>query len=355
MMPKQSPISSRLRSWFSSRVPVDERTLVAIGSEPIPGHLNRWWWCLGGTPAYLFLVQIVSGVLLTFYYVPSPELAYESVEALGNQVRFGWYVRSIHLWSSHLMVAAILLHMMRVFFTGAYRPPREVNWMVGCCLLLLALGAGFTGYSLVWEQLSYWGATVAANLLGTVPFVGERLADFLRGGSGVGQSMLTRLFVLHVGAIPTLMIGCVVVHIYLVRAQGVTQLGETETEKKTFPFIPDHLLTELALALFLMFLLTCLALVFPAGLAEKANPLETPDHIKPEWYFFWAFRWLKLMPDQVAVVSQGVFLAAIVFWPLVDNWIRARNPRSEASMAVGAGAVALLLALTVWEALDSIP
>ena len=125
--------------WLQSRLPVDQEALRAIGSEPIPGHLRRWWWCIGGTPAYLFVVQIASGILLTFYYVPSPEFAYDSVAAISSEVRFGSYLRSIHKWSSHLMIIAMLLHMLRVFFTGAYRPPRELNWMVGCGLLLLTL------------------------------------------------------------------------------------------------------------------------------------------------------------------------------------------------------------------------
>ena len=338
--------------WFESRFPVNPGMLTAIGSEPIPGHLKRWWWCIGGTPAYLFLVQLVSGILLTFYYVPSPEFAYESVVAISAEVRFGGYLRSIHRWSSHLMIVTLLLHMMRVFFTGAYRPPRELNWMIGCCLLLLTLGAGFTGYSLVWEQLSFWGATVAANLLAAVPLIGDHLASFLRGGDAVGQSMLTRLFVLHIGAIPTLMLGCVAVHIYLVRTHGVSELGSPKSaDAEPFPFFPNHLLTEIALALSLMFLVTCLAIIFPAGVGEKADPLNTPEHIKPEWYFFWAFHWLKLMPDQVAVVTQGLFLAVIFFWPLLDTWIRKKRPGSEASIVFGAVAVIVLLLLTLMETL----
>lgn len=162
---------ARAAEWVRDRVPIDVEFLRAAGSEPIPGHLKRWWWCIGGTPAYLFIVQLVSGILLTFYYVPSPDDAYESVHAITNDLRFGWFIRSVHRWSSHLMIVAVLLHMMRVFFTGAYRKPREINWMVGCTLLLLTLGMGFTGYSLVWEQLSFWGATVAGNILVAVPFV----------------------------------------------------------------------------------------------------------------------------------------------------------------------------------------
>ncbi len=345
-------MSESVTGWLRSRFPVDQEALTAIGSEPIPGHLRRWWWCIGGTPAYLFLVQVVSGILLTFYYVPSPEFAYDSIIAINEEIRFGGYLRSVHKWSSHLMIITLMLHMLRVFFTGGYRVPRELNWMVGCGLLLLTLGAGFTGYSLVWEQLSYWGATVAANILSAIPVLGDQLASFLRGGDTVGQNMLTRLFVLHIGAIPTLMIGCVAIHIYLVRAHGVSQLGRPDTaDSKPFPFFPDHFLTEVALALFLMFLLTCLALIFPAGLGDRADPLETPEHIKPEWYFFWAFRWLKLMPDQAAVLTQGLFLLLIVLWPVVDGEIRKRRPGSEISMAIGGAAVVLLLALTVWEAL----
>ncbi len=337
--------------WIRTRFPVDEDFLRAAGAEPIPGHLRRWWWCVGGTPAYLFIVQAITGILLTFYYVPSPELAYESVQAITTEVRFGWFIRGIHHWSSHLMIVALLLHMTRVFFTGAYRKPRELNWMVGCGLLLTTLGMGFTGYSLVWEQLSFWGATVGANILGAVPFAGDHLADFLRGGPTVGQSMLTRLFVFHIGALPSVLLGLVAVHIYLVRSHGVSELEpSTKKDSQDFKFFPDHFLTEVMLAMFLMFLLAVLTLIFPVGLGDKADPLQTPEHIKPEWYFFWAFRWLKLMTDQMAIITQGLFIGTIIGWPLIDGWIRKRWPGSEASMAFGAAGMALLLILTVWEA-----
>ena len=343
--------SAKPSEWVRSRFPIDEDFLRAAGSEPIPGHLKRWWWCIGGTPAYLFIVQVITGILLTFYYVPSPDLAYESVQAITTEVRFGWFIRSIHRWSSHLMIVALLLHMMRVYFTSAYRKPRELNWMIGCGLLLTTLGMGFTGYSLVWEQLSYWGATVAANILNAVPFVGQQLADFSRGGPTVGQSMLTRLFVFHIGAFPSILVGLIALHIYMIRAHGVSEQGSpAEKDAKPFRFFPDHLLTEIGLALFLMFLLTILALVFPAGLDAKADPLETPEHIKPEWYFFWAFRWLKLMSDQAAVITQGLFIGLIICWPLIDQQIRKRRPGSEASVAFGVAGMALLLILTVWEA-----
>jgi quinol-cytochrome oxidoreductase complex cytochrome b subunit len=342
----------RANDWLRERFPVDQQVLVSMGSEPVPGHLKRWWWCLGGTPAYLFIVQAITGVLLTFYYVPTPEQAYESVAQITNEVRFGWYIRSLHKWSANLMIVALLLHMMRVFFTGAYRRPREGNWMLGAILLLLTLGFGFTGYSLVWEQLSFWGATVAGNILQAVPFIGPDLADFLRGGPVVGSNMLTRLFVFHIGALPTLMVVVLLAHLLLMRTHGVSDLGSPASpDAKRFPFIPDHLLTEIGLAMGLMFFLSFLAIVFPAHLGPKADPLVTPEHIKPEWYFFWAFRWLKLMSDRAAIITQGIFIGLIVFWPLIDGRIRKNRPDSEASVWIGAGAVGFILLLTVWEAM----
>ena len=159
--------------WIKSRIPLQLGDMLQeLGSEPVPGHLKKWWWGLGGTAAILFLVQIVSGILLSFYYVPNPDVAYESVERITYDVPFGWYIRSIHHWASQGMIVAVILHAMRVFFTGAYRRPRELNWCVGALILIVTLVFGFTGYSLVFEQLSYWGATVAGNLTEAVPVIG---------------------------------------------------------------------------------------------------------------------------------------------------------------------------------------
>lgn len=346
-----SSLTTTAKDWFKERFPVDQQVLISMGSEPVPGHLKRWWWCLGGTPAYLFIVQAITGVLLTFYYVPTPEGAYESVQLITDEIRFGWYIRSMHKWAANLMIVALLFHMIRVFFTGAYRKPREGNWILGCFLLFITLGFGFSGYSLIYEQLSYWGATVAGNILEAVPLFGPKLADFLRGGPHVGSNMLTRLFVFHIGALPTIMVVMLLAHLLLMRAHGVSELGSpAKRDTARFPFIPDHLLTEIGIAMFLMFLLSFLAIVFPVGMGPKADPLTTPEHIKPEWYFFWAFRWLKLLPDRVAVVTQGVFLGIFVAWPFIDAWIRRKRPNSEASVWIGVCVVGFLLMLTVWEA-----
>ena len=339
-------------AWVRQRLPIDEATLRHLSAEPVSGHLKRWWWCLGGTPLYLFLLQLLTGIMLTFYYVPQPDHAYASVQYITAEVPFGWYLRGVHKWSATLMVIAVVLHMMRVYFTGAYRKPRELNWIIGCLLLLITLVFGFTGYSLIWEQLSYWGVTVAANIAAATPLVGDLAADFIRGGSEVGPNTLTRMFVFHIGVLPTLMFALLVIHVYLIRTHGVSQMsGGKRSDEKTFPFFPDHFVTELIMAMFLMFLITCLVLIFPAGLGEAANPLVTPEHIKPEWYFFWAFRWLKLMTDSTAVVTQGIFILFVMAWPFIDGWVRKRFAASEISIFIGILVVLYLVGLTVWEAL----
>lgn len=347
----------RQRRW-SDLFPLDWELIRHAGAEPVPRHLKKWWFCLGGTVAYLFAVQVVTGIALTFYYVPSPEQAWASVDTITRQIRFGWYIRSLHHWASHLMIAALFLHMLRVYFTGSYRHPRQLNWMVGAGLLLTTLAFGFTGYSLVYEQLSYWGVTVAANLVEALPGVGPVAAHMMRGGDEIGANTLTRFFILHIGVLPTAAFVLLGLHISLVRMQGVTEHvfeGEEVREKERhFPFWPDHATTELLIGVLLMYGLTLLALVFPAGLGEPADPSRTPDHIKPEWYFYFSFRLLKLTSLRITVLLTAAALAAVLLWPFIESWLqrRLRFP-DTASVVLGALAFLGFLALTVWESLDT--
>ncbi len=343
----------RLASWFQERLPISGEKLRELTNEPVPNHLKRWWFCLGGTPAYLFAVQIVTGILLAVYYQPSPATAYESVRYITHQAPFGWYLRSVHKWAATLMVAAVVLHQMRVFFTGAYRKPREINWLVGMFLLVCTLLTGFTGYSLVYEQLSYWGATVGANIADNVPLVGGFFKHMLLGGEAYNERTLPRFFILHAAVLPVTMTLTIAVHIAIVRIQGVTEFtfeGESEEKPRHFRFFPDHVMTELIIGLVLMVLLSALAVVSPAVLGPKADPLTTPEVIKPEWFFYVAFRWLKLFSGTVAVLSMGFITFVMFGWPFIDAWIRKRRPASEASVWVGVLAVVAIIGLTVWEA-----
>lgn len=336
--------------WIGERVPVRGDQLREITNEPVPNHLKRWWFCLGGTPAYLFLVQIVTGVLLAFYYEPAPETAYESVRFITEEAAYGWFLRSVHKWAATLMIAAVILHQMRVYFTGAYRRPREINWMVGMCLLISTLVLGFTGYSLVYEQLSYWGATVGANIADSVPVVGGFMKRMLLAGDVYNQNTLSRFFMLHAAVLPVLMVGLLGLHLTLIRLQGVSELKADEKDEGHFNFFPDHLYTEIIIGLVLTILLVTLANVFPAHMGPRADPLTTPEVIKPEWFFYVAFRWLKLFSGVAAVLSMGFVVFIMFVWPFVDAWIRRRWPGSELSVWIGILGVFAILALTVWEA-----
>jgi len=342
-----------LQGWIRERIPFGPEQLRELTNEPVPNHLKRWWWCLGGTPAYLFVVQIVTGILLAFYYKPAPQTAYESVRYITDEASFGWFIRGMHKWAATLMVAAVVLHQMRVYFTGAYRKPREMNWLVGMCLLLLTLIVGFTGYSLVYEQLSYWGATVGANITDNVPVVGVYMKQMLLGGEVYNDRTLSRFFILHAAVLPVVMTALIALHVTLIRLQGVTEfhfVDEDRSKPDHFNFFPDHLLTELSIGLVLMILLSVLATVLPATMGPKADPLSTPEVIKPEWFFYVAFRWLKLFSGAFAVLSMGLVVFLMYAWPFIDARLRKFKPDSEASVWIGIAGALAIIALTVWEA-----
>lgn len=341
-----------ISKWVGERLPVDPNVLRDVTNEPVPNHLKHWWFCLGGTPAYLFVVQIVTGILLAFYYEASPEGAYESVAYITNEANYGWFIRSLHKWGATLMIASVILHQMRIFFTGAYRKPREINWMIGVFILICTLMLGFTGYSLVYEQLSYWGAKVGAEISDSIPLVGGLIKSMMLAGEEYNRHTLPRFYVLHAAVLPVILVGLLVIHIAIIRMQGVTAYEfkvDKDKEKKTFNFFPDHLYMELIVGLSLMVLLSALAVTLPAEMGPRANPLVTPEVIKPEWFFYVAFRWLKLFTGTTAVLSMGFIVFLMFVWPFIDAAVRRRWKGSEFSVWVGIVGVLAIIALTVWE------
>ncbi len=338
--------------FFRERIPLSGDQLRELTNEPVPNHLKRWWFCLGGTPAYLFVVQIITGILLAFYYQASPAGAYDSVQYITEHASYGWFLRGLHKWAATLMIASVILHQMRVYFTGAYRKPRELNWLVGMCLLMCTLMVGFTGYSLVYEQLSFWGATVGANISDGVPLVGGFMKRMMLAGDVYNDRTLSRFFLLHAAVLPVAMVGLLVVHITLIRLQGVTEFKdakEPERDEGTFNFFPDHFYTEIICGLVIMILLAGLATILPATMGPRADPLTTPEVIKPEWFFYVTFRWLKLFSGTAAILSMGFIVVAMFLWPFIDGEIRKRTRFQEASVWIGIVATLCLIGLTVWE------
>ena len=184
----------------------------------------NWWYTLGSATLFLAVMQGVTGVFLSIYYVPTPEDAYNSIEYIMNEVAFGWLVRGIHHWGATLMVVTVFLHMLRVFFYGAYKYPREVTWLTGVLLLVVTLGSGFTGYLLPWNQRAYWATAVGSSIVGTVPLIGDFLLRVVRGGDDLTILTLARFFGVHIWCLPASGFGLIGVHLYLVIRNGISNV-----------------------------------------------------------------------------------------------------------------------------------
>ncbi|WP_243372671.1 cytochrome b N-terminal domain-containing protein [Geotalea sp. SG265] len=192
--------------------------------HPVRVHANAlrpsYTMGLGLISFFLFLILVVSGILVMFYYTPSTELAYRNMKDLEFAVSFGIVLRNIHRWSAHAMVAMVFLHMCRVFYTGAYKAPREFNWVIGVCLLLVTLFLSFTGYLLPWDQLAFWAVTVGSNIASYMPWIGDKIRFLMLGGNEVGQMALLRFYVMHVALLPLVAVVLVGVHFWRIRKDG---------------------------------------------------------------------------------------------------------------------------------------
>jgi quinol-cytochrome oxidoreductase complex cytochrome b subunit len=211
----------RIYAWIDERVEMHDVIKKEILDKPVPRGLNLSF-CFGGITFFLFLMLAATGYFMALYYVPSPEQAYNSVDYISNEISMGWLVRSIHHWSANLMIVTIFLHSIRVFIYGAYKKPRELNWITGVLLLFIVLAFGFTGYLLPWDQKAYWATKVGTRIMGTVPLVGPYILKITRGGEELGALTLVRFYALHVMFLP-LAIACLLVgHFFMIRKQGVS-------------------------------------------------------------------------------------------------------------------------------------
>lgn len=186
----------------------------------------NWWFTLGSASIFLFLMQGVTGVFLSVYYVPSPDHAYDSIQYIMNGVAYGWLIRGIHHWGATLMVLVVFVHMLRTFFYAAYKFPREFTWITGVVLLFSTLGMGFTGYLLPWNQRAYWATTVGTEIPGTVPVIGTFITNVLRGGSDISAVTLARFFAVHIWFLPALILVMIGVHLYLVIRLGISAIPD---------------------------------------------------------------------------------------------------------------------------------
>ena len=212
-------------AWLDERLGL--KTIYATVLDRKVPKVN-WWFTLGSASLFLFLLQGITGIMLTVYYIPSPDHAYDSIQYIMTGVSYGWLIRGIHHWGASLMVMIVFFHMLRTYFFGAYKYPREFTWVTGVLLLLLTLGMGFTGYLLPWNQRAYWATTVATSIAGTVPFLGNFINQALRGGMDLSAVTLARFFSVHIWWFPAMIGGLIGVHLYMVIRLGISSVPKEE-------------------------------------------------------------------------------------------------------------------------------
>lgn len=365
----------------------------------IPVRVLRWRysWRLGFIATVLFGILVATGVYLMFFYTPSVTAAYGDMQRLRTGVGFGQLIRNAHRWAAHLMVIVVFAHLVRVFLAGAYKKPREFNWVLGLCLVVATLGFSFTGYLLPWDQLSYWAVTVGTNLVDYVPVLGGALRDLLIGGEQIGQTTLLRFYALHVAVLPTALVVLLSVHVWRVRKDGfavargsvgvfaehatahphpepappdppdssvgaaaggrVRLLGVVERESVTAEdrgvedtvFTWPHLLARhMVILLGVSALVLALGVVFAAPLQDLANPNLTPEPAKAPWYFAGLQELLAHFDPLVAgILAPTGVLLGFALLPYVD-----RNPATEArnrkvAIVVFVALVVAVLGLTI--------
>lgn len=363
--------------WLDERIDLKSVRRALLDRE-VPDRLT-WWHTLGSATLAVFALQILTGAVLATFYAPSPDHAYDSMLYIERSVALGSLVRGMHRWAASFMVVLTMAHMVRVFSMGAYKYPREVNWLLGVFLFLVVMAFGFTGYLLPWDQKAYWATQVGTNMAGTAPLVGGFLLKVLRGGSQLGAATLTRFYALHVLWLPIMLGGIILLHLALVVRQGIaprTAALEENAPRRTSDtayagyyrsayaatkrggvrFWPDIIAKDIITATVVIGLIVLLAAAFGAELESPADPTDTSYVPRPEWYFLPFFQLLKLFPGSMeSTIAIGVplfLVIALLTLPFFDRGSRRslrHRPVATASLSVLLGGSALLLGAAVRE------
>jgi quinol-cytochrome oxidoreductase complex cytochrome b subunit len=350
---------ARLFAFLDDRLHLS--AVMHLASEKkVPRHRYMPFYYFGGMTLFFFAIQVGTGILLMLYYRPSAEGAFESVEFLMTTVPFGWLIRSIHAWSANLMVFFAMAHLVSVYFLKAYRPPRELTWITGCLVLFLALGFGFSGYLLPWNQLSFFATKVGTDIAGKVPIVGEWMLRFLRGGERVTGGTLSRFYGWHVAILPAAASALLGLHLLLVQVHGMSLPPAVEREGRPargMRFFPHFALREAWVWTLALGILAALAALVPWELGEKADPFAPAyKDIRPEWYFMFMFQTLKLVPggevagieyEAIPILAFGLLGLILVLVPFLDRGVALRG-RSPGFTILGAVALVYVVAMTAW-------
>ena len=357
--------SKRLRvmEWVEDRIPV-ETIKDAVSKKTVPVHRYSVCYYFGGITLFFFIVQVVTGILLMLYYRPSANEAFESVEFIMTTVSFGWLIRSVHSWSSHLMIFFAFVHLITVYFLKAYRRPREITWITGTLLLFVSMAFGFSGYLLPWNQLSYFATSVGTDIAGAVPYIGDYILRFLRGGERITGGTLSRFYGWHVAILPAITTVILSLHLVLVQIQGMSSPPGEKKKRKPMRFFPNFILRDIFAWTVALALLVTLGALFPWELGEKADPFAPAfKDIKPEYYFMFMFETLKLVPggeifgieyEAIPIILFGIAGLLLMAVPFLDKKI-VQTGRSPGFTLLGIIGVIYIVGFTAWGYRSMVP
>ncbi len=344
--------AANLLSWIDERIPLSNTWDKHVGKYYAPKNFNFWYY-FGSLALLVLVLQIVTGIFLTMNYKADGELAFKSVEYIMRDVNWGWLIRYMHSTGASMFFVVVYLHMMRGIMYGSYKKPRELLWIFGMLIYLVLMAEAVMGYLLPWGQMSFWGAQVIISLFGAIPFVGDAITLWLRGDFVVADSTLNRFFALHVIAMPLVLIGLVFVHIVALHEVGSNNPDGIDIKKTKgadgipldgIPFHPYYTVKDLVGVV--VFFIVFFAIVFFAPemggyFLEHANyipadPLKTPEHIAPVWYFTPFYAILRAMPDKLmGVIAMFSAIAVLFFLPWIDRSpVRSIRYRSVAYKAI---------------------
>lgn len=369
---KNPTMVQRLRRLESPAYPKDDRSRMRMVVDSLVLHLHpskvpertlnwTYTWGLGGLSGMLIVLLGLTGILLQMNYTPSPPQAYLDILSLRSNTWFGDFLRNIHHWSANLLVIVSVLHLLRVFFTGGFRHPRELNWLLGIGMLLLVLAANFTGYLLPWDQLAYWAITVGASIITYIPIIGDTLSRLLLGGPEVGAATLLNFYSLHISFIPLGIVILMSYHFWRVRKDGGLTIPKTLNEKEAAKMervttIPHLVRRELVFAIAWLAIIFTWSMFVPAPLEGIANPAVSPNPAKAPWYFLGIQELLlHFHPFIGAILIPGLALGVLAMLPFFDLsmdsvgiYFRSKRGRYLSLLAVG---LAILLT-PAWVVLD---
>ncbi|CTQ51957.1 Cytochrome b/c1 [Roseibium album] len=321
---------SAAAKWLESRLPVISLVRGSFVDFPTPKNLN-YWWTFGGILFFVLIAQIMTGIVLAMHYTPATTMAFDSVEHIMRDVNFGWMLRYLHSNGASMFFVAVYIHIFRGLYYGSYKAPREISWILGVIIFLIMMGTAFMGYVLPWGQMSFWGATVITNLFSAIPLVGEEIRTWLWGGFAVDNPTLNRFFSLHY-LLPFMIFGVVILHVWAFHTTGNNNPSgvQPKTKQDTVPFHPYYTMKDLFAIIVFLIVLCWFAFYVPNYMGHpdnyiEANPLVTPAHIVPEWYFLPFYAILRAVPDKLGGVAAMFGAIAVLF---VLPWLDTSKVRS---------------------------